>query len=430
MKTIELKRARAALIAENRAMIDTAETANRDLTQGENSEQTIYDAKLAEARSLQLRIDREEAQFAIEAANAQPLTGQARNIEVGAVAKPRVDGQGFLDCVRSIGLFGRDRRGAADYAENTLHSPDVARALNASIGSSGGFAVPTILAEEFIEFLRPASVVRAAGPTILPMPKGNLSLPAVTGGASATWVGENSVIPATQQTIGLVKLIAKKLAALVPISNDLIRYANPQTDAVIRKDLVKSVSQAEDLAFIRGDGTSYTPKGMKNWAANTFTGTATLDIAHLTTDLGTMISYLLTANVPVTLETGHFFFSPRSYVFLKTLRNPTTGQYAFPEMQGADPRLLGYKVSYTSQIPTNLGTGAQSEAYFVSMDECVIGETANLMLDVSSEASYVDSGNNVVSSFAQDQTIIRVIEENDFAMRYSAAAVYESAVNF
>ena len=64
------------------------------------------------------------------------------------------------------------------------------------------------------------------------------------------------------------------------------------------------------------------------------------------------------------------------------------------------------------------------------MDECVIGETANLMLDVSSEASYVDSGNNVVSSFAQDQTIIRVIEENDFAMRYSAAAVYESAVNF
>ena len=290
--------------------------------------------------------------------------------------------------------------------------------------------MPTILAEEFIEFLRPASVVRAAGPTILPMPKGNLSLPAVTGGASATWVGENSVIPATQQTIGLVKLIAKKLAALVPISNDLIRYANPQTDAVIRKDLVKSVSQAEDLAFIRGDGTSYTPKGMKNWAANTFTGTATLDIAHLTTDLGTMISYLLTANVPVTLETGHFFFSPRSYVFLKTLRNPTTGQYAFPEMQGADPRLLGYKVSYTSQIPTNLGTGAQSEAYFVSMDECVIGETANLMLDVSSEASYVDSGNNVVSSFAQDQTIIRVIEENDFAMRYSAAAVYESAVNF
>jgi len=30
------------------------------------------------------------------------------------------------------------------------------------------------------------------------------------------------------------KLIAKKLAALVPISNDLIRFANPQTDAVIR----------------------------------------------------------------------------------------------------------------------------------------------------------------------------------------------------
>jgi HK97 family phage major capsid protein len=224
--------------------------------------------------------------------------------------------------------------------------------------------------------------------------------------------------------------MAKKLAALVPISNDLIRYANPMTDAVIRQDLVLAVAQAEDLAFLRGDGTAYTPKGMKNFAANSFAGTATLDIPHITTDLGTCISYLLTANVKVTLETGCWFFSPRSMVYLKTLRNPTTGQYAFPEMQGTDPRLLGYKVAYTSQIPTNLGTGAQSEAYFANMSDCLIGEAANLILDVSTEASYVDAGNNTISAYAQDQTVIRVIEEHDFAVRYPASVAVMTAVNF
>jgi hypothetical protein len=34
------------------------------------------------------------------------------------------------------------------------------------------------------------------------------------------------------------------------------------------------------------------------------------------------------------------------------------------------------------------------------MSDCVIGEAANLVLDVSSEAAYVDAGGNTVSSFA------------------------------
>ena len=202
---------------------------------------------------------------------------------------------------------------------------------------------------------------------------------------------------------------------------------------MIRQDLVLSVAQAEDLAFISGPGTSYTPKGMKNWAlaANTFNASGTVDIPHITTDLGTCIANLLNANVKVTLETGGWIFNPFTFVFLKTLRNPTTGQFAFPEMQGPAPTLLGYKAAYTSQISHSLYSGSQSEFYFVNFADAVIAESANLVLDVSSEASYTDAASGLlVSAYTQDQTVIRVIEENDFAMRYDQSLSYVQAVGY
>ncbi len=437
MKTLEKRRARAALIAEARGILTKADTETRDLT---DEETAAWKAKLDEAGRMLVSIEMEERQAKLDAENAvsiggatpPPAAGTGAVIQPGAGNQQRTAGSGFLNAVRSIGHGGRDRRMAAEFAENVLHDSDLARALSASVASGGGFAVPSILAQEFIEFLRPASVVRSAEPRVLPLVNGNLAMPRINGGATASYLGENQPIGATQQTFGQVKLVAKKLAALVPISNDLIRFANPQTDAVIRQDLVASVAQCEDLNFLRGDGTQYTPRGIRNWtlAANVFNASATVDIPHITTDLGTAISDLLTANVKVTLATGYWFMSPRTFVFLKTLRNPTTGQYAFPELQGPNPTLLGYRVAYTSQIPINLTSGTTSEIYFVNMADAIIGDAVTMQLDVSMEATYVDATGANVSAFANDQTVIRIIEENDFAMRYDQSSAVIAAVPY
>ena len=428
MNTIEKRQKRAAVITEARAILNKADGENRSLTPEEKS---AWDGKMAESERMKESIEIEERQAKLEAENAAHVGGATppSHVEVTGQRALITKGQGFLNMVRAIAKGRGDERRAAEYAEQVLHDPDTARALSAGNAAGGGFAVPTTLAEEFIEFLRPASVVRSMEPRILPMPNGNMTLPRIQGGAVATWIGENSNIGATQQTLGQVKLTSKKLAALVPISNDLIRYANPQTDGVIRADLVAAVSQAEDLAFLRGDGTQFTPKGMKNWASISFPFSGTADIPTITSALGTAISNLLSANIKVTLATGAWFFSPRTFVFLKTLRNPTSGQYAFPEMQGTTPTLLGYKVAYTSQIPTNL-SGTNSEAYFANMADVIIGEGANLILDVSSEAAYVDASGATISAFSQDQTVIRVIEENDFATRYEQAVTVMTAVSF
>ena len=190
---------------------------------------------------------------------------------------------------------------------------------------------------------------------------------------------------------------------------------------------------ADDYERLRGFSWLRGSKGYANFStAPTLLGNQQ-DITNITEALGVMISNLLQANVPVTLNSGVFFFSPRTYVYLKTLRNPTTGQFAFPELQAADPRLLGYKVAFTSQIPINPvvnGTGGFAEAYFSNMPDMIIGESANLMLDVSSEAAYVDANGNTISAFSQDQTVIRVIKENDFAVRYTQSVSVMTGISF
>ncbi len=96
-----------------------------------------------------------------------------------------------------------NKRDAADFvtAKYGDAGKTVARALAASIGNAGGFLVPPDMSEEVIELLRPASVVMSLGPRILQMPRGQMMVPRITGGATANYVGENQPIAAVPAAV-------------------------------------------------------------------------------------------------------------------------------------------------------------------------------------------------------------------------------------
>src|SRR5260221_6908252 len=53
---------------------------------------------------------------------------------------------------------------------------------------------------------------------------------------------------------------------MVPVSNDMMRYADPAADAFVRDDLVKVIALREDKAFLFGDGTADSPRGYLSFA--------------------------------------------------------------------------------------------------------------------------------------------------------------------
>lgn len=302
------------------------------------------------------------------------------------------------------------------------------KALSAGVGEDGGFLVRDEVANEVIELLRDRSVVREGGASVLTMGTGTFSIPKITGGATAVWVGENDPISTTAVTFGQIRMTFKKLAAIVPISNDLIRFSSPGADQFVRNDLTKALALTSDLAFLRGTGTEHSPRGMRSFASaasNIISAQSSYTLAKVTYDLGRMLLQLLEANVWSTNLC--WFMTPRTAIYLMTVRDGN-GNFAFnPEMMTG--KLWGYPFKLTNQIPINLGSGDKTEITLCNMDDAIIGESLNMVIDASQEAAYYD-GTQVQAAFSNDQTVVRCIEEVDFTMRHNESVVVMDSVDW
>lgn len=324
---------------------------------------------------------------------------------------------------------------AADFAKRTMAQngvgEGVAMALSSTNASGGAVLIPTVLAQTVIERLVPNAVVRSMGPLSLPLNNGNLTMPRIAGGAVAGYIGRDSDVPVSQQNFDNVQLMAKKLACLVPIGNDLIRFAgiDQRVDSLVVDDTAFSIANAEDNAFIRGDGSNSTPKGLRNWClpSNVLAATPTHNLAGqelvqaIMADAGRAILALRRANVR--LRKPGWLMHPDSVQFLGDLLT-TTGNKVFPEI--SDGLFRGYPIGITTEIPTNLtaggATGNGTEIYFVDFAEMVIGESMNVSVAISMDATYIDPATgNPVSAFQRDLTLIRIITENDFGPRHAEA---------
>jgi HK97 family phage major capsid protein len=320
---------------------------------------------------------------------------------------------------------GNPQVATALYKKN--HGDDVAyKALAATDATAGGFLIPEIMSADIIELLRPASAFRRLNPVIVPMNAGNLHIPKMAGGAAAGYIGENQNLPKTQPTFGDIAATAKKLGALVPISNDLLRRADAGSETMVRNDLVAALAQRSDLAFIRDDGTAGTPKGLRYWvpSSNVLPANGTVNLVNVTTDLGLLMLALLNGNVRM-LSPG-WLMSPRTYIYLTTVRDGN-GNFVFrQEMLGGS--LWGFPFAFTTQIPINLGGGSnESELYFADFADVVIAEATQILIDSSSEAAYHD-GVQVVAAFSLDQTVIRAILEHDMVLRHAESVAVLTGV--
>lgn len=305
-------------------------------------------------------------------------------------------------------------------------------AMAATSATDGGFLVPEQFSQDVIELLRPQSVVRSLVGQTLPMPVGTVNIPKITDGSTAYYLGENTNATKSALKTGNLKLTWKKLVSLVPLSNDLVRYSSPGADAIVRNDMIRAMAQRENQAFLRDDGTSASPRGLRyqiNPSNLLDVSNATFTTQTVATDLGRCILTLVNNNVP--LSRPAWLFAPRTWNYLRMLQT-TTGAFIY-QAEMNNGLLLGYPYRWSTQIPTNLSdhgrttNGGETEIYFADFDDVVIGESMSLRVDASMEASYIDGG-TLVSAFSQDQTVIRAITEHDFGVRRDVSVMVMNGV--
>lgn len=379
----------------------------------------------AQINALTDKLSRAEAAERSAAASAVPVSESAQGITgppesrvEGPYTPKAKPGAKMAQMVRLLAAAQGNQQDAARMAKEGGFPADVHMALSTVTAGAGGVLVPENMSSEVIESLRPRSVVRGLGAVSLPLNNGNMTIPRINGNTSVTYLGTETDISITDMSFEDLKLSAKKAAAIVPISNDLLAFsgASPRVDQMVANDLTVSMGLSEDLHFLRADGTGNLPKGLRHWAlpGNVVTAPAGVTLEALDLYLGGLMLRLEAANA--SMESCGWVMAPRTIRWLQSLRDGN-GNKAYPEIEMG--MLKGYPFRLTTQIPVNLGAGSnESEIYFADFADCYIGEEQGLIISFSNEASYKDGGGEWVSAFQRDQTLVRVIAKHDFGPRH------------
>lgn len=431
MRIAALKQSLAAILASMEMILAgavtpaTAEAAEepRDLTA---EEQLQYDDLKAKATALQASIRREEEMLALKATAAMPVVVPGGNPAAQSglsPAQPKEEvkpGIMVARLVQAVAIGGADQRAVAHAAEELYGTQmgNIVANMEQATNTKGGFLVDNAYSSDFIDITRPRVVVRRMGARTIPMPDGNLTTRRKTAGTTASYVGERVPAPKTEATVNQITMAAKRLTALVPITNQLIRRASMNVQMMIRDDLVESVAVREDQQFLRGTGSSTAPAGLRSLIAsgNVIAANATVNLVNVTNDLGKLRLAVLNANIPMT-QCG-YIMSPRTLLFLENLRDGN-GNKAFPEV--AEGRLGIYPIGVTTSVPDTLGVGGnQSEIYFGDFSQFMIGDTEQIAIAASDVAAY-DDGGTMRAAFSNDETVVRIIAEHDTQVRYDTA---------
>ena len=326
--------------------------------------------------------------------------------------------------IKCLDIFGRhDPDAASFYAKKKYDDDGMARefkALSATNPSSGGYLIPEIYLDQIIELLYSKTVIFELGAQKVPMANGNLNIPRMTGGARATWGGEQRKISKTEPTFGNIKLSAKRLEAIVPQTRELLMSTNYSADQLFANDLTRRMELGLDFGALFGKGGEFQPMGVFTDKEVTHIDAKSLSDAALADATGK-----LTADFPVYLRSlvmaknvddqklGWSFNSVLEGYFMNM--KTTTGAYIYRE-EMASGKLLGFPYKVSNQITTDK-TGL-TELCFGNWADLLVGEQLGLETYTTLDGAWTDEDGVQHNAFEENLAATRALMYVDIAARH------------
>lgn len=251
---------------------------------------------------------------------------------------------------------------------------------------------------DFIDSLRNASSVMAAGARMLGGLSGDVKIPKKTAAASAAWIAsEGGAATESEMTVGNVSLAPKTLGAFTDVTRQLLIQSSLDVEGLIRDDLVKAMALAIDKAGLEGTGSSGQPTGILNAGVNTVTAFAganptfaevvTLETAVAEDNaLNGNLAYILPASMNGALKT--------------TAKDAGSGQFV---SQGG--QINGYNAIVSNQATAG-------NLYFGNFDDLLIGMFGGLDIVVD---PYTASTTGTVRVVALQSVDVGVRHAESFA---------------
>ena len=238
-KILELRTKRNTLWEQTKDFLEKNRGEN-GLVKAEAVEQ--YNKMAQEVKDLGAEIERLEQQAQIEAqlsaptsspVHADPKNGSKKDVKPTATAEYA---ENFWNMIRNRGHYG-----------------EVRNALSVGEDTEGGFTVPDEFEKKLVEALEENNIFRGMA-TVIRTSSGTRKIPIAEDTGEASWIDEGEEIPESDTTFGQTMLSAYKLGTMIKISNELLNDSAFDLATYIARRFGVRMGNAEERAFITGDG--------------------------------------------------------------------------------------------------------------------------------------------------------------------------------
>lgn len=295
------------------------------------------------------------------------------------------------------------------------------------------------MSSEFIEFLRPRTIVGQFGsgsvPSLRQVPF-NVRIPGKATSGTASWVGEGYRKPATGSSYEAAELKWSKIAALTVVTDELARFADPSIQMLVRDDLAEAVIERMDIDFIDPGKTAGTGAGLS--PASVTNGVTPIpssgnDADDIRADIAALWAIADSTNLPT--GSAVYITDSRTARRVSQLRS-ALGAVEFPGLSVAGGHIDGTPVIVSNYVPSDT-SGSLFILAFAS--EIYLADDGIVTIDISREATiFMDSAaaegtptaDQLVSMFQTNQQAIRAERYVHWKKRRPQAVAYLNQVNW
>jgi len=446
---------RAAKTARQEAIQEktTAEGRNKDAAEREEFDTLDADIAGIDQELVDLRkLDAREKAAAAAVTGRTSSDGSQARTAVVTVEKKLPPGIAFARYAMCMGMargdeyraiqIARDNYGDDAHGLIKLIELQQKAAVGAANTQTAGWAselIPYTIMDDFIEFLRPGTILGKFGTTVggvtypsLRRVPFNTRVSGFSAGLTANWIGEGLPILLSKATSFTTSLTWSKLGALAVLTKEEIRFSNPSAEAKVRDELARAMIAKQDLDFINPAKAAVANVSPASITWNTtpiLTTGATA--AALRTDLATLIATFGTAN-----------FDPSDIVLIMntvdalniSLMITTLGNPVFPGLTMAGGNLLGFPVITTTAMTgigspvSNIIVAVKASEIYLADDGVVTVDASDQasveMVDASSQSGITGTGASLVSFWQAGLVGLKATREINWKLRRTGAARY------
>jgi HK97 family phage major capsid protein/HK97 family phage prohead protease len=419
----DFENTRAAKDAERTELMTKAADAGETL---DTEAAEKYDGLTAEIKQVDEHLVRLRDLEATQKAQAQPVnpgtpTQPNQRPSVISVKDNVPPGIGFARLAMAKAQAFREYRSVREIVEERWPSDDRLKAhvtkaavpagLTTNAVWAGNLVDQTNLANEFIEFLRPQTIIGRLSLRMVPF---NVRVTGQTTGSVANWVGQGKPKPVTSFATNAQTLLFTKIAAIAVLADELVRFSSPNAEALVRDELARAVVERSDVDFVdpaHAAVANVQPASITNGV--TALSSAGTSADNIRTDIQNLIEYFLLNNQNVS---NIAIVMPNTLALAASVLVNSLGQPEFPSLGINGGSIMGLPV-VTSQYAANQ-SGYGNLVIALDQSAIFLADDGQVSVDVSREASIQmsDAPTNDAST-GTGQSLVSLWQTNSVGIR-------------